>query len=66
VRQDGESGGVEKRPPLPGTAAPGFGDPAGAKPGFWIQEPGGELRRAWYRDLRRLLGMEELDDHESA
>ena len=65
-RQDRGAGGLEKSPPLPGTAAPGFGDPAGAKPGFWIQEPRGELRRAWYRDLQRLLGKEEPDDHGSA
>lgn len=64
--QDGKTGDSGTREPLPGVSAPGFVDPAGAKPGFWIREPRGAIRRGWYRDLKRHLGMEEQGDHESA
>jgi anaerobic dimethyl sulfoxide reductase subunit B (iron-sulfur subunit) len=42
----------------PASSSPGFSDPAGAKPGFWISEPGGSIRSNWYEELRRLLGLE--------
>lgn len=51
---------------LPGVSAPGFVDPAAADPGFWIREPRGALRKTWYQDLKRLMGMEERGDDESA
>jgi Fe-S-cluster-containing dehydrogenase component len=53
--QDGDQGvgGM-----APASSAPGFSDPAGAKPGFWISEPGGGLRSKWYEELRGLLGLE--------
>jgi hypothetical protein len=63
--EEGDSGKVEASRPLPGVSVPGFVDPAAAEPGFWIREPGGAVRRGWYRDLKRLLGMEEPSDDES-
>jgi anaerobic dimethyl sulfoxide reductase subunit B (iron-sulfur subunit) len=49
---------------VPAFETPGFSDPAGARPGFWVAEPGGVLRSTWYRRLRSLLGLgqEESDD----
>ena len=43
---------------------PGFGDPAGADPGFWVADPGGAIRSEWFLELKALLGlqMEEPDD----
>jgi len=40
---------------LPASQIPGFGDPAEARPGFWVKEPGGSLRSEWYEDLKNLL-----------
>ncbi len=48
----------------PAVGIPGFGDPAGAGPGFWVSDPGGALRSEWFLDLKALLGLstEETDD----
>jgi len=48
----------------PAVEIPGFGDPAGAGPGFWVADPGGALRSQWFLDLKALLGLstEEPDD----
>jgi Fe-S-cluster-containing dehydrogenase component len=50
----------EKRPGdlVPAAPTPGFADPAGARPGFWVSAPGGEIRSRWYRELETLLGLE--------
>lgn len=43
---------------VPAAPTPGFSDPAGAVPGFWVSEPGGAIRAKWYEELKALLGME--------
>lgn len=50
----------EKRagPMIPAAPTPGFADPAGAGPGFWVSAPGGGVRSRWYQELKILLGME--------
>lgn len=40
----------------PASGLPGFGDPAQARPGFWVKEPGGDLRSEWYQRLKELMG----------
>lgn len=51
---------------LPASQVPGFGDPAGADPGFWVAPPGGAIREGWYGELRVRLGLstEESSDRE--
>ena len=46
------------------TDTPGFGDPAGAEPGFWVVEPGGAARSKWYAKLKSLLGLNVEDSDE--
>ena len=61
AREEEDSG---ERPFHPAVEIPGFGDPAGAGPGFWVSDPGGALRSEWFLDLKALLGLptEETDD----
>ena len=42
----------------PGWEIPGFSDPAGAGPGLFLAEPGGQIRRERYEALRQALGLD--------
>ncbi len=42
---------------VPAAPTPGFADPAGARPGFWVSPPGGGVRSRWYQELKTLMGM---------
>jgi anaerobic dimethyl sulfoxide reductase subunit B (iron-sulfur subunit) len=64
-RRDGVEERTPGRGPCPGedgflvaSGVPGFGDPLGAGPGFWVAQPTGALREEWFRELKTLLGME--------
>ncbi|MBT8396760.1 MAG: 4Fe-4S dicluster domain-containing protein [Gemmatimonadetes bacterium] len=46
----------EKTVMAPAAHAPGFIDPASARPGFWVAEPRGAIRSLWYSGLRGLHG----------
>jgi len=48
----------------PAADIPGFGDPTGVKPGFWVADPGGAIRSEWFLELKTLLRLqtEEPDD----
>lgn len=39
----------------PGSGAPGFGDPAGAEPGFWVADPRSGIRSEWYQGIKARL-----------
>lgn len=43
---------------------PGFADPALAKPGFWVVEPGGAIRAAWFERLKTLFEAGEEGRHD--
>jgi len=43
---------------------PGFGDPGGAEPGFWVAEPGGDIRAVWFGELMALMGLKPEGSHE--
>jgi Fe-S-cluster-containing dehydrogenase component len=63
--------GMPGVPPLvptlvPASGTPGFGDPAGAGPGFWVAAPGGAIRSRWYSELSALLGRKKEEPHGSA
>jgi anaerobic dimethyl sulfoxide reductase subunit B (iron-sulfur subunit) len=51
---------------LPAPELPGFGDPAGAVPGFRMAEPGGDLRLRWFREVKALLEDSEEGSHDPA
>ena len=42
----------------PGWEIPGFSDPAGAGPGFFLAGPGGQIRGERYEALRQALGLD--------
>lgn len=46
------------------TDIPGFGDPAAARPGFWVADPGGAIRSRWFLELKALLGLQKGEPHE--
>ncbi len=48
------------------TDNPGFGDPAAARPGFWVADPGGAIRSRWFLELKALLGLQKGEPHEPA
>ena len=51
---------------IPATGIPGFGDPVGAEPGFWVADPGGAIRVRWFLDLKTLLGLPPEEPHDPA
>ena len=69
VLSDPEATEVEagaERPLVPGVRIPGFGDPAHAGPGFWVAEPTGAIRSAWFAELAGLLGPKTEGPHDPA
>jgi anaerobic dimethyl sulfoxide reductase subunit B (iron-sulfur subunit) len=66
----GEEGqkGKDARERVFGPAAdiPGFGDPTGAEPGFWVADPGGAIRSEWFLELKNLLGLQTEEPHDPA
>ena len=45
---------------------PGFRDPAGAGPSFWVVFPGGARRTRWFRELKALMGLASDESDASA
>ena len=50
----------------PAVGIPGFGDPAGAEPGFWVADPAGAIRSGWFAELKVLLGLRREEPHDPA
>ena len=62
--EEGEGPGAD--PFIPAVDSPGFLDPSGAGPGFWVAPPLGGIREEWFARLLKLMGGErEGADEES-
>ncbi len=49
---------------IPAVESPGFLDPSGADPGFWVAPPSGGIRKDWFSRLSTLMGVGEGSDEE--
>ena len=50
----------------PAPDIPGFVDPAGAGPGFWVADPGGTIRIQWFLELKTIMGLQTEEPHDPA
>jgi hypothetical protein len=57
--EEGREGGGGKAPGpdpfIPAVESPGFLDPSGAGPGFWVAPPSGGIREEWFSRLSKLM-----------
>ncbi len=65
-RQAEERKAEERKAFAPAAGIPGFGDPTGARPGYWVADPGGTIRSEWFLEVKALLGMEGEGPHDPA
>jgi len=62
--KDEEEKAEEEKAFAPAPDIPGFDDPAGARPGYWVADPGGAIRSRWFLELKALLGQEREGPHD--